>query len=119
MSANPTPSNRQSFTLYATEGRIYASNVRQKLVDLGRLEQVDGDFVYELDGDGHQAGGFESADEALKDMARGLSFLHLDGQFTALADLRGESGPDLSKAVRLDIELDELGASEPAVDPNA
>ena len=107
---------RQPFTLYAARGRVYASNVRQKLIDLGSLAERNGSFGYEIDGNHHVGQGFKSAEEALAHLAGQLRFLYLDGQFTALADVRGPEGPNLDEAAQLDITLDELGEGEAAVD---
>ena len=108
------------FMLYALKGRVYASNVKQKLVDLGRLSQ-DGDSVgtysYLLDGDKSTGSGFADAQEALVHIAQTTSFLFLDGQFTALEDLGGAGRPDLADAPRLEVTLDPLGRGEPAIDP--
>lgn len=107
----------QTFTLYASHGRIYASNVRDKLVDLGELERQDGQgFRYQLDGDGKAAAsGFETAEEALADVAGMVTFLYLDGQFTALADLGGAQRPDLQAATQIQVTLDRLGHAAPAI----
>lgn len=110
--------SRQPFTLYATDDRVYASNVRNKLVDLGSIERADGRINYLLDGSGPAGEGFDDLPSALRDMAARLSFLYLDGQFTAQADLRDGDAPALDRAQRLDIEIDELGPGEAAIDPN-
>lgn len=52
-------------------------------------------------------------------LVRRVSFLYLDGQFTALADLRGTDGVALDGAVRLDIDLDELAPGEQIENANA
>ena len=114
----PADPTRRPFTLYASDERVYASNVRNKLVDLGSIEQVDGRIGYLLDGAGPAGQGFEDVPAALRDMAARLSFLYLDGQFTAQADLREGDPPPLDHADRLDFELDELGPAEPAFDPD-
>lgn len=108
------------FVLYALKGRVYASNVKQKLVDLGRLSQDgggDGTYSYLLDGDKSTGSGFADAQEALAHIAQTTSFLFLDGQFTALEDLGGAGRPDLADAPRLEVTLDPLGRGEPAIDP--
>ena len=45
-----------TFTLYASGGRVYASNVRDKLIDLGALAPQAQGWAYQLDGDGRGAG---------------------------------------------------------------
>ena len=113
------------FVLYALKGRVYASNVKDKLVDLGRLAQDgdgDGDggtYAYVLDGDHSTGSGFADAHEALEHIAQTTTFLFLDGQFTALEDLGGTARPDLAEAPRLEVTLDPLGRGERAIDPNA
>lgn len=107
---------RQPYTLLAAQGRVYARNTAQKVIDLGALARRDGGaFCYLLDGNKETGEGFSTEAEALRDIARHLRFLWLDGQFTAVGDAR-EGDLDLSEAVQLDIELDELGPGEPAVD---
>ena len=113
-----TSLTRQTFILYAAGDRVFASNVRQKLIDLGSLTQQNGRFSYELDGDHESGQGFESEDQALRDIAEKISFLYLDGQFTAVANARGPEGPDLAQAAQLEITLDELGEGEPAININ-
>lgn len=111
--ASPDAARRQQpFTLYASAGRVYASNVAQKLIDLGALWRDDGGFRYLLDGNKMEGNGLITAEAALRDIAQRVSFLYLDGQFTALADLRGTDGVALDGAARLDIVLDELAAGE-------
>lgn len=107
------------FVLYALKGRVYASNVKQKLVDLGRLSQDGGGgtYSYLLDGDKATGSGFADAQEALAHIAQTTTFLFLDGQFTALEDLGGSERPDLADAPRLEVTLDPLGRGERAIDP--
>ena len=107
------------FVLYALKGRVYASNVKQKLVDLGRLSQdgEGGTYSYLLDGDKSTGSGFADAQEALAHIAQTTTFLFLDGQFTALEDLGGAERPDLADAPRLEVALDPLGRGERAIDP--
>ncbi len=94
---------RQLFTLYAAGGRIYCSNVDQKLVDLGALTRRDDGFSYFLDG--NQLSGYGLPDEAaaLRQAAERMDFLWLDGQFTALVDMRGKV--NLENAPHLDLAL--------------
>ena len=111
--ASPDAARRQQpFTLYATGGRLYASNVAQKLVDLGALWRDDAGFHYLLDGNKMEGHGLITAEAALREIAQRVSFLYLDGQFTALADLRGTDGVALDGAARIDIALDELAPGE-------
>jgi hypothetical protein len=112
-----TPAPRQlPFTLYASKGRVYASNVDQKLIDLGALSQQDGGWCYLLDGNKESGKGLFTEEAALREIAGHLRFLWLDGQFTAVADAREQPDLDLDGAARLDITLDELQPGEPAVD---
>jgi hypothetical protein len=109
---------RQAVTFYAADGRVYASNVDQKLIDLGSLtQQGDGGFCYLLDGNKQSAQGLPSAGAALRHVADNIGFLYLDGQFTALADLR-ESGAavHLDGAERIDVMLDVLQSGQPMED---
>ena len=103
----------QPFSLYAANGRVYASNVAQKLVDLGALWRDDAGFHYLLDGNKMQGDGLITAEAALREIGARLSFLYLDGQFTALANVRGTDGVSLDGAARVDITLDELARGEP------
>jgi hypothetical protein len=103
---------QQPFTLYAAQGRVYATNVDQKLVDLGALAQADEGWHYRLDGNGLAGGPLPDARAALSHLATRVRFLFLDGQFTALADERGNSALKLDGATRLDIVLDELAPGE-------
>ena len=54
------------FVLYALKGRVYASNVKQKLVDLGHLSNdgEGGTYTYLLDGDKATGSGFADVHEA-------------------------------------------------------
>lgn len=106
------------FVLYALHDRVYASNVKQKLIDLGSLtREGDGTYAYLLDGDKTTGGGFESPEAALAHVAAMVSFLFLDGQFTALEDLGGADRPDLVDAPQLEVTLDPLGRGEKMIDP--
>jgi hypothetical protein len=109
-----TPGPKQPFTFYAANGRLYASNVAQKLIDLGALQQQDGGWAYLLDGNKEGRSGFANAQAALRDVASRIRFLYLDGQFTAVADAR--ASVNLDGAERLDAMIDELQPGEPAVD---
>ena len=119
--ASPSPSAAPAgvpFVLYALRGRVYASNVKQKLVDLGELVQdgEGGTYSYLLDGDKSTGGGFATAQEALAHIAQTTTFLFLDGQFTALEDLGGADRPDLADAPQLEVTLDPLGRGEKIID---
>jgi hypothetical protein len=110
----PTPEaypRPQPFTLYAANGRIYASNVDRKLIDLGALSRNDQGFCYFVDGNQLRGEGHLTAEAALREIAERISFLFLDGQFTANADLR-DSSVSLHGAARLEITLDELAPGE-------
>lgn len=108
----PAPRRQQPFTLYAADGRVYARNTDQKLVDLGTLRQDGGSWCYLLDGNKQSGSGFFTAEEALRDMARNLRFLWLDGQFTAVGDAREGGDLNLDGAPQLEIVLDELKPGE-------
>jgi hypothetical protein len=110
----PTPDaypRPQPFTLYAAHGRIYATNVEQKLIDLGAISHGGQGYCWCLDGNQQRGEGQLTEEAALRDVSRQTSFLFLDGQFTANADLR-ESDVSLAGATRLDIVLDELAPGE-------
>ena len=105
-----------TFTLYASRDRVYASNVRDKLIDLGSLvRQADG-WAYQLDGDDRVEGeGFADVQQALAHLACSITFLYLDGQFTALHDLGDSSRPDVRDAPQLQVALDPRGQARPAI----
>lgn len=108
---------RQPFRLYAAQGRIYARNRTQKVIDLGALTRdADGTFRYLLDGNQQGKGGFRSEDDALRDVGASIRFLWLDGQFTAVADARDDASLNLDGAVHVDIELDEMPPGERVYD---
>lgn len=101
------------FTFFAAaNGRIYVRNVDQKVIDLGALSREDGGICYFLDGN-HQTGkGFRDEEAALRDIASRVKFLWLDGQFTAVADARGNPDFHLDGARQVDVTLDELKPGE-------
>jgi hypothetical protein len=107
-------SPREAFTLYAADGRIYASNIKQKLIVLGPLtEQEDGyGYGYVLDGNKQTGQALPSLEAALRHVADNIRFLYLDGQFTALADARETVDVHLDGAARIDVMLDELQSGE-------
>jgi hypothetical protein len=110
---------RQAFTFYAANGRVYASNVSQKLIDLGSLGEQAGGWCYLLDGNKQSAQGFATPEAALRHIAEATAFLYLDGQFTALADLRDTGQVSLGGAKRIDVVIDELRSGERIEDANA
>lgn len=117
MATEDRTTTRQPFSLYAAQGRVYARNRDEKLIDLGLLEREEGGaFCYRLDGNQQSGAGFFTEEEALGDLAAHLRFLWLDGQFTAVADARDDPALDLQNAARLDIELDELPPGERTFD---
>lgn len=107
---------QQAFSLFAANGRVYARNPAQKVIDLGVLERRDGGWCYELDGNHHGGRSFSGPGQALHDIAAHLRFLWLDGQFTAVADARDDPSLNLDGATQLDILLDELAPGERAQD---
>jgi hypothetical protein len=116
--AGGAPAKTQPFTLYAANGRVYARNADQKIIDLGALVREDGaaSFCYLLDGSKQSGAGFFTEQEALRDIAQKIRFLWLDGQFTAVADARDDTNLNLDGATQLDIVLDELAPGERAYD---
>ena len=100
------------FTFYAANGRIYARNVDQKLIDLGALSREDGGVCWFLDGNHETGAGLRDEEAALRDIAARVRYLWLDGQFTAVADARDDPALDLDGAVQVDVLLDELKPGE-------
>src|SRR4051812_10713331 len=88
---HPGP-RKQPYTLYAARGRAYARNAAGPVIDLGALAQQDGRWRYLLDGNQLAGEGFPTPEQALRDIAARLRFLWLDGQFTALPDVRRSAG---------------------------
>lgn len=78
----------RQFTLYASQGRIYAENAAGKLIDLGAIRKEGNVFAYRLDADGVSGDVSESAARALADVEQRIDMAYMDGQFTALPDLR-------------------------------
>jgi len=78
----------KQFTLYASQGRIYAENAAGKLIDLGAIRKEGNVFAYRLDADGVSGEASESAARALADIEQRVNMPYMDGQFTALPDLR-------------------------------
>jgi hypothetical protein len=104
---------QQRYTLYCHADRVLARNVDGKLIDLGALSRdADGSWHYLLDGNQLEGGGMLTAQAALREIGERMGFLYLDGQFTAVADLREGSTPDLSNAEQLEVTLDELQRGE-------
>jgi hypothetical protein len=107
-----TASPRQAFTFYAANGRVYVSNVKQKLIDLGALTEEGNGWRYLLDGNQQAAEGLPSPEAALRHIADHTRFLYLDGQFTALADLRETGNVHLDGAASVEVIIDELQSGE-------
>ena len=95
---------------------MYARNLDQKVIDLGELRQDGSSWCFRLDGNQQTGGGFFTAEEALREIGRGMRFLWLDGQFTAVADAREGGDLDLDGAAQVEIVLDELKPGERMVD---
>jgi hypothetical protein len=112
----PAPRRQQPFTLYAAQGRVYARNVDQKVIDLGELQADGGSWSFRLDGNAQAGSGFSTPQEALREIGRSVRFLWLDGQFTAVADAREGGELNLDGATEMQILLDELKPGEPIVD---
>lgn len=106
------PRRQQPYTLYAAQGRVYARNTDQKIIDLGELRQDGAAWCYSLDGNQQGGSGFASAEEALRDIGRSMRFLWLDGQFTAVSDAREGGALDLDGAAQVEIVLDEMQPGE-------
>jgi hypothetical protein len=113
---DPSAPRKQPYTLYAADGRVFAANAPGHLIDLGALDRTEGGWRYLLDGNQESGEGLPTPQAALQAVATHLSFLWLDGQFTALPDLSGEAGFDRTTVPRLEIALDELAPGEPVVD---
>ncbi|HYF41193.1 MAG TPA: hypothetical protein VEA35_01980 [Ramlibacter sp.] len=118
-SAAGNAATHQAFSLYAANGRIYASNIDQKLIDLGSLTQEPDGFAWRLDGNQLSGRGLPDAVAALRDVVRQMSYLYLDGQFTALADVREDDNLHLLNAPQLNIVVDELQPGERVEDARA
>ena len=90
----------RQFILYASQGRIYAENAAGKLIDLGAIRKEGNVFAYRLDADGVSGEAGESMARALADIEQRVNVTYMEGQFTALPDLRGsvELPPDTPKA---------------------
>ncbi len=112
----PAPRRRQPFTLFAADGRVYARNTDQKVIDLGELKSEGGRWRWRLDGNGEHGEGFLTVVGALHAIGRRLHFLWLDGQFTAVANARESGRLNLDGATQVEIVLDELKPGEPMVD---
>jgi len=122
MATQPTSSEpaspRRAYTFYAADGRVYVSNAtaEQKLIDLGALSEQENGFSYLLDGNQLGAQGLPSAEAALRHIADHIRFLYLDGQFSALPDLRGNQSVHLDGAPHIEVMMDELQRGEPMED---
>lgn len=103
---------QQRFTFFSHGGRVLARNVDGKLIDLGRIGQAAGQgTTWLLDGN-QLTGTAPDVAAALRDVAARAGFLYLDGQFTAVADLREGTAPDLSQAEQVEMVIDELQPGE-------
>lgn len=70
------------------------------------LKEAQGHYGYALDGgDQVSRDGFPSPEDALADIAGTVTFLYLDGQFTALEDLSEGRSPDLSDMPQIQVSL--------------
>lgn len=69
-------------------------------------------YGYLLDGNQQAAEGLPSAEAPLRHIADHVTFLYLDGQFTAVADLRGTDGVNLDGGARIDVMMDVLQSGE-------
>ncbi len=107
--------NPQTFSLFATRGRLYVRNVKQKVIDIGELPgSGQGPFTYRLDVGGMSGEGFASAEDALRDLSQQLTFIYLDGQFTSLPE-EDTSSLDLDDAIQLELVFGYAGdAATPA-----
>ena len=85
------PNIQQLFTLYASHGRIYAENGEGKLIDIGSLRKDGNVYRCRLDSDGVSSDAMASPERAMADLQQRIDFLYLDGQFTALPDIRGQA----------------------------
>jgi hypothetical protein len=93
----------QPFTLFGARGRVYARNVKQKVVDIGELPgSGKGPFSYRLDVGGLSGEGFDSAKAALTDLSQQLTFIYLDGQFTSLPG-EDTAALDLDHATQIEV----------------
>jgi hypothetical protein len=63
----------QAFSLYAANGRIYVSNVDQKLIDLGSLTQEGDGFAWQLDGNKLSGRGLPDEVAALRDVVNQMA----------------------------------------------
>lgn len=116
---NANSATHQGFSFYAANGRIYVSNVDQKLIDLGSLTREPDGYAWLLDGNKLSGRGLPGPVAALRDVVNQMSFLYLDGQFTALADVREDDSVHLANAPQLNIVVDELQPGERVEDARA
>lgn len=85
------PNVQQTYTLYASHGRVYAENRDGKLVDIGSVRKEGNSYRCHLDADGVLTEAMPSPERAMADLQQRISFLFLDGQFTALPDARQQA----------------------------
>ena len=100
------------YLLYSCQSRLLVENIDGHVVDIGGAELVGGKLRWQLDGKEAKGTTENEAEEMLNDVARHLSFLFVDGQFTSLADVRGEYGDRLDNAPSREISLSELNDSD-------
>ena len=100
------------YLLYYCQSRLLVENIDGHVVDIGGAELVGGKLRWQLDGKEAKGTTENEAEEMLNDVARHLSFLFVDGQFTSLPDVRGEYGDRLDNAPSREISLSELNDSD-------
>ena len=95
-----------TYTLYIANGRIYARNRQNHLIDIGAAQEQAGSFSWRLDGDetlhGHH---LPNADAVMRELEKTMSFEFLDGQFTSLPDLIHNGEVRVADAPRREIAL--------------
>lgn len=85
------PNVEQTYTLYASHGRVYAENRDGKLVDIGSVRKEGNVYRCRLDADSVLSEAMESPERAMADIQQRIGFLYMDGQFTALPDVRQQA----------------------------
>lgn len=111
---------QQTYTLYASHGRIYAENRDGKLVDIGSVRKEGNTYRCHLDADGVLTEAMPSPERAMADLQQRISFLYLDGQFTALPDTRQQAklaadAPHTSITLSQDVHEPERSADTPHI----
>ncbi len=98
------------YTLYIANGRIYARNADNKLIDLGQATEQAGSFSWMLDGEESLCGRhLPNADAVMREAEKKMSFAFLDGQFTSLPDLIHNGEVRVADAPRRAIALRRSG----------